>query len=200
MAPPNNPAVAKLTLLGNRDTREWVNTLHVAKTSGSMTGTDLHIICLAIKAWWDAAYKVVFPAGIVLDVIEARKLDPSDPLAEDFTTGLPSAGTNANTLLEAGNVTETISWRTGFAGRKYRGRIYIPGVAQAFANQDDRATSPLVALLTTAATQLILGVATAGPYELAVFHKFDNTYTAITQFVIEAILDSMRRRLPGRGR
>lgn len=200
MAPPNNPAVAKLTLVGNRDTREWVNTFHVHKTSGSMNGTDLHLLCLAFKAWWDASYKVCFPPAISLDVIQARKLDPSNPLSEDFTTGLPDIGTNANTAMEAANVTETMSWRTGLAGRKYRGRDYVPAIAEAYASQDDRATSPFVALLTTAATQYLASVLGVSGMEPVVFHAFDNSVTPIVSFVIEAILDSQRRRLPARGR
>jgi hypothetical protein len=201
MAPPNNPAVAKISLVGNRDTREWVNTYHVYKTAGSMDGGDLHNLCIAFFNWYNTFVKPQLLPSIVLDIIEARKLDPSNPLAEDFTTGLPLVGSNAETTTnEAANVTLATSWRTGLAGRKYRGRNYFPAIREDAVTPDDRINTAMVTALTGIAAQYLLAIAGAGSFEPVVFHKFDNSVTAITQFVIDAILDSQRRRLPGRGR
>jgi len=198
---PNNPAVAKVSFVGHRDTREWVNTFHVHKSTGALNAADLAAIASAFYNWWHNWYRLAFPASIVLDQIQVRKLDPTDPLAYDDTTSLPEGGTAGagSGILEAANVTQTISWRTGLAGKKYRGRNYIPGILEAWSS-DDRATSVLNTLLAAAADALITTVLGATVYDLGVFHLGPDTITDIVTFVIDAILDSQRRRLPGRGR
>jgi len=197
---PNNPLVAKVSMVGNRDTRQWVNTFHVAKTNGvPWNAGDLLTIATAFKAQWDGFWKPICGTIVDLDVIQVRKLDPSDPLALDYTTGLPSAGT-LGTALEAANVTLALSWRTGLAGRKFRGRFYFPSIADNQTTQDDRALSALVAAFNALLDNLWNAPVAAGPYELVVFHLVDSTFTAITSWVVDAILDSQRRRLPGRGR
>ncbi len=201
MAPPNNPNVAKVALVGHRDTREWVNTFHVAKGSPIVVG-DLQPIAEIFKTWWSGVYRLAFPPTVVLDQIQVRKLDPADPLALDYTTGLPEAGTyvvGAGESIEPGNVSLALSMRTGFAGRKYRGRFYVPSVMEGQRGNDDRVTSPWVTTYVSIVQQLLSAFLTT-IYLPAIFHRATNTWTAITSFVIDGILDSMRRRLPGRGR
>lgn len=202
MAVPNNPTVCKVSLVGHRDTREWVNTLHVQKSTGDMLAADLTNIAQEVYTWWHSNYRAAFPPAIVLDQIQVRKLDPSDPLALDYTTGLPEGGSSTLSpgTLEAANVTQTISWRTGLAGKKFRGRIYIPGIMEELTTADDRSTSPENAILAAAASAWLTISQSLGPYKPVIFHVASDLATTITSYVIDAILDSMRRRLPGRGR
>jgi hypothetical protein len=196
---PNNPQVAKITFVGHRDTRQWVNVFHAYKASGPVLRIDLINLANAYKAAWDASYKGSMTTNIVLDQIQCRKLDPLDPQAYDSTTGLPSGGTVASPC-EAANVTLTISWRTGLAGRKYRGRNYIAGVAEAFVTALDAITPAFLSAVSSVADYLFNAPLVAGGLVPCVFHLGPDTVTQIQSYVIEAIIDSQRRRLPGRGR
>jgi hypothetical protein len=196
---PNNPQVAKISLVGHRDTRQWVNVFHAYKASGPVILLDLINLANAYKAAWDAAYKTAMPGAIVLDQIQCRKLDPTNPLAYDSTTGLPSAGTRTD-VPEAANVTLTISWRTGLAGRKYRGRNYIAGIGENATTILDYITPAFLSIVSALADNLYNAPINAGGFVPAVFHLGPDTITAIQSWVIDAILDSQRRRLPARGR
>lgn len=200
MAPPNNPNVAKIALVGHRDTREWVNTFHVHKIGGgAITLADLLVLAPAYLAAWVAAYRTMVNGTIVLDIIELRKLDPSDPIALDYTTGLPSGGALGGTN-EAANVSISASWRTGLAGRAFRGRFFVAAINEAITTVLDTLTSAGVTQVTTLMDYLYNAPSVAGPFEPVIFHRATNLYTVITSYVIDAVLDSMRRRLPGRGR
>jgi hypothetical protein len=136
-----------------------------------------------------------------LDQVQVRKLSPTDPLAYDTTSGLPSFGTrNGGTEgIDPANVTLTMSWRTGLAGKKYRGRDYIPGIISNDSTQDDHVGSALAAILAVAAqayTASWIGTA----FRDVIFHRADNTITPVISWVIDTIIDSQRRRLPARGR
>jgi hypothetical protein len=197
MAPPNNPATARIAVVGHRDQREWVNTFHVAKPSGSLNIGDLNTIAGLMEAFVNN-YRAVWPVAVVADLILVRKQDPSDPIGVDHPLSPPLAGQRTGNLAPA-NVSITLSERSNFYGRKYRGRFYAPGLSEADLTTDDRANSALVSLLSSVIAQYI-ATWTSSTFIPIIFHKFDNTYTQVTAGVIEAIIDSQRRRLPGRGR
>lgn len=196
---PNNPQVAKISLVGHRDTRAWVNTFHAAKPSGPLARIDLLNLAGAYLTAWNTAYRPNMCNPIILDQIQVRKLDPLDPQAVDSTTGLPSAGTAPGSE-EPANVTLTLSWRTGLAGRKYRGRNYVAGIPTARVSATDTVDGLFVSQMSTLADNLYNAPINAGGMVPAIFHLGPDTWTAIASYVIEAILDSQRRRLPGRGR
>jgi hypothetical protein len=194
---PNNPLVCKVAFLYSRDTRTFVNVFHVADSTG-WDLTKMNNLAIDMHAWWSNQYKVYMPAGISLKQIQVRLLDPSNPLSVDYTTGLPESGSFASAM-ESANVTETISWRSGLAGRKYRGRTFVPGIAEAQVNQDDTSASGFVTALGIIADGLFNHVISGTRFPV-IFHIASNLFTRITSYVIENILDSQRRRLPGRGR
>jgi hypothetical protein len=65
---------------------------------------------------------------------------------------------------------------------------------------DDTITSALVGLLGTFAMQWLNTFGVNGSNgTLVIFHRNDNLFSTVRALVIESILDSQRRRLPGRG-
>jgi len=197
MPAPNNPLVVKVAMVFRADTRHFVNTLHVQDASG-WDLASMEALAAEVVDWWNDNYKDACSNQVNLEQVQVRLLDPSNPLAVDYTTGLPITG-NRSSIHEPYNVTTTISWRTGLAGRKYRGRIYVPGLTEDETNTDDTIASFVVTILAAAAQSLITRIG-ALTHNLVVFHVLTNTFTEITSYVIENILDSQRRRLPGRGR
>lgn len=202
--PEVNPRVVKVTLVFARDVRQSVNTFHVSKATPWLI-SEMSALRSVISAWYSASYKGILPTSVSLTQIQIRKLDPSDPLALDFNVTPAEAGTRGGGA-EAANVSVTMSERTNFAGRAYRGRMYVPGVIQTDIASNDTILSGLSAGLAAAISTLISQLIAAN-FNLAVWHRplliakpLDNTFTNVVAYVIENILDSQRRRLPGRGR
>lgn len=202
--PPNNPEVCKVSLIFQRDQREAVNTFHVARTVG-WTLPNMIDLANAVKTWYDLVYKLAIPTGVSLANIQVRLLDPLNPLAFDAPVSPVSPGTRAGTM-EAANVTAAMSERTGKAGRAYRGRMYVPGLVESDVGATDLLSSSIVTLLYNALANLSFGSLPVGDL-LAVFHRpgltpkpNDNKYDIVQTAVQENIVDSQRKRLPGRGR
>jgi len=197
LAPPNNPLVVRVAVVMQRDTRQIVNTFHVEKV-GAWAFTDLVTLASAVKTWWDTYYKPMLPTVYSLAQIQCRVYNPSAPLAYDLNVAPGDAGTRAVTA-EAGNVTLSMSERTGLAGRKFRGRMYLAGLGEPDVSTVDTVSSAVVALAANAMANLITGGLPSGNF-LTLFHRNTNTFTDVIAYVIENIVDSQRRRLPGRGR
>lgn len=197
MVAPNNPLVARISMLFTRDARTFVNTFHLARSTG-WTLAQLQQAVVDTASWWSLYYKQSQGAGVALAQIQGRLYDPAQPLAYDLNVTPPEPGTIASTL-EAANATATMSWRTGLAGRKYRGRMYVPSLVESGVNANDTLNAALLALLANAANRFV-GTWWSNQATPVVFHRSTNGLTLITSFVLDAILDSQRRRLPGRGR
>ena len=201
--PPNNPNVCKVALVFARDTRTFINTFHV-ENSVEWDFSAMQVLATDFRDWFDTYYEACISDEVSLTQVQVRKYDPTAPLAYDLPVSPPIAGTRPGECLP-GNVTCTMSWRTGLAGRRFRGRVYVPGISEADVSVFDEVSSTVINLLATAGVQLLTSALTAGA--LGVFHApkevpsaFDNTITQIVSVVLEDIVDSQRRRLPGRGR
>jgi hypothetical protein len=197
MPPPNNPHTARVALNVLRDTRHFQNTFHVARTDDAVLNVaDLGNINAAVKAWFDALYRTAFKATIVGQNVISTKQDPSDP--QQASLNITTVGNYGTGTDEPADVTAAVSWRTGLAGRKFRGRFYdfeVPSDAHTTA---DVMTGSYISTLASVAQGLLAQLASAG-FKLVIFHKADNTYTAVIGFIVDQLLDSMRKRLAGRG-
>ena len=193
---PDNPLVCKAAMIYRRDTRTFVNTLHFSRAGGWTIG-DMQQLASALVTWWQDELRDAVVSNVALVQVQVRQYDPDNPQAVDLNV-VPIPGLAAGAP-EPANVTSTISWRTGLAGKKFRGRIYVPGYAEGQTANDDTLISSVVTLLTQAASVFLLSTLPAGTNPV-VFHIADATFTQITSFVVEFILDSQRRRLPARGR
>lgn len=199
MAPPNNPQVARITYQMHRGTRVFENTFHVARSAG----WNLAALATAVDAaytLWNTYARVAMPSGISLYNVHGVVYDPTGfPYVYDHPVSPEIPGTLTGNIAP-GNASVTVSERANLAGRKYRGRLYWPGIPAANVNQDDSVNGAMITLLATFGTQLLAAFNNgAGTGSLSIFHRNTNTYHAVASIVLEAILDSMRRRLPGRG-
>lgn len=197
MAPPFNVDVVRVTIFGTRDTRQILNTFHVSN-AGGWTLASMAALAADTQTWISTQYKTLVSSPITWYLISVRHYNPSVPLAYDLSISPPIAATQAGPA-EAGNVTATLSLRTGLAGRRYRGRMYVAAISENHVSQTDLLTSAYVVLAGTVTQAFLTAMNTGGRF-LTIFHKLSNTYTNVTGYAIENIVDSQRRRLPGRGR
>lgn len=136
--------------------------------------------------------------GTALHTIRVTNI--SDAVQAQFTKDITPARPGANVSTDTpGNVTSTVSWRSGFAGRSYRGRTYMVDTPSDNITTLETINGTRAAALGTWGQALITGLASIG-HGLGVASFTHNALRGVISLVIDTILDSMRRRLPGRGR
>jgi len=182
---------------------QFVENVFHCKKSGGFDAATLNTLAGIFKTWWVAHVASTVPVGVVLIEVVATALDDETSPGITYTTDLPIGGTSGTDELPM-NVTVACTMKTGLRGRSYTGRIYhigLPPVAVVGSVLSSGAHTALLAAyeslrntLETASTplQVVSYRHANAPRPFAVA-------TQVTNFVIDSITDSQRRRLPGRG-
>lgn len=184
------------------DGQQVENVFHVR--SSTVAGiTEMTAAAAAYKSWWTDHGKPISPTTLALQSILVKTLStPIDPGIE-YTTGLPEAGTSSGAQLP-NNATLAVKWITAFRGRSYRGRTYHLGLmeTQVVGNTVDPGALGIIKAvyqglldgLTAAGIPLVVGSKIGAKVE-----RFVGLSTPVVALQIDPIVDSQRRRLPGRG-
>lgn len=199
MAPPNQPQIARITYQMHKGTRVFENTFHLARAAG-WSPTTLATAVDAAFTLWNTWARPALTTQVALYNVHGVVYDPLGfPYVYDHAVSPELPGTLSGASAP-GNVSLTVSERANLAGRKFRGRMYWPAIPQGNINTDDSVNAGIIALLASfSANFLTTFNSGTGTGSLSIFHRNSNTYHAVASIVLEAILDSMRRRLPGRG-
>jgi hypothetical protein len=197
MPPPNAPTTARVVLTVTKDVRQFINVTHMRRGDHAvLNAADVLAMANVIADWWQNSYRHSCSPGVVGLSVVATKQDPGDP--QQATVYINGPGDQPGFADEAANVTGAISWRTGLAGRKYRGRFYHFGPNGGQRNANDSFTGSWLTLATGVANYLIAHAISAA-MEVIIFHRGDNTATTVNQTIVDQLVDSQRRRLAGRG-
>lgn len=180
------------------------NTLYFRKDTGWLFN-DLADLCTDVFAWWGAEVAPLQSTSVALNTVRARDMSVQDGYITEVS---PSVGNNG---LKAGNsmpnnVTMTVKFSTGFAGRARRGRNYVIGLVEADITGDGvdiavagdwvGAYEALNAAVRASDPSITHVVASrANPFEPGLVGQ---TY-AVVDYSTDRIVDSQRRRLLGRG-
>jgi len=137
--------------------------------------------------------------GCNLDRVEARWLGSEPHKYGEFVPTNFEPGTQAGEL-DPGNAAICGTVKTGFMGRKYRGRNYIGGFTENV-TQGSTALSSLI----IAAGSIMLAVknytgTTPCPVHMVVASRKWLFLTDVISIFVNSAIDSQRRRLIGRGR
>jgi len=201
--------VVKIDFRGTLDQQRVSNTLYVQKTTGAVNAADLTNIGQTARTWWGSELAPTLSNAVTLREIYLSDLTVQNSFVLTYTANLPSQGQLTGAILP-NNVTFTVSLRTGNAGRSFRGRNYIPGIRGGdVLTSDPNLLSVTRSNALVAAYQQLISSTYFGttPYRLVVVSRFTNgqprasgVATPVTAILaIDRVLDSMRRRLPGRG-
>jgi hypothetical protein len=182
------------------------NIFHVQKGS-PFTLAQLQALRAVVDTWHNAQYKVEVSNIAILQRIRCKALDSLGAPMEDYTLPTPRAGTLSGTNLP-NNCTWCIKLSTGLTGRSFRGRWYIAGLTTAYYGADVNhvstvAVTNVIAVMTALITALVAGGYTLGVVSYMTGGAWRSTglFTPATGWVaVDTNLDSMRRRLAGRGR
>lgn len=180
------------------------NTLYFHKVSGwNVAGaTDL---ANELLTWWTAQYAPQLSSNLSLNEIAITDLSSATGFSHEQAAPVPNpTGGSIDDNLPL-NVALAVSFRTSNRGRSFRGRNYITGIpiSQVSGSLVD---GPFIASLQDAYEALI-GIASGLDASWSVVSRFhDNAprttgiATHITSaIIVDNVVDSQRRRLPGRG-
>lgn len=187
---------ARVEMIYNEGTQERANVFHVEVTGAA--DPDLAAIADAFDGH-DAAYGTALRTPItLLNRIVVTNISTS--LQSQYTKPItpPRPGT-ATGNSSPGNVTSTVSWRSLFVGRQFRGRTYMVETPIDQVTPSETINGARASALATWASNL-LGALSALGHVLKIASFTHNAAYGVVSAVIETILDSQRRRLPGRGR
>jgi hypothetical protein len=196
------PDVAMVEMRMTYDSQKIENTLYFFSAGGN-DETNMNQLGLDLLDWWTGHYK-----NIVVNNVQLREVVVTD-LSSD--TGLQISVPAVDALGDAGtdplpsNVAVSVSFRTANRGRSYRGRNYVSGIpVSALVGPNQLSPSYLTSVTSTyeAIPGLITGEQLWGV--VSRFHdndaRVEGIFTPITVVVmVDDVVDSMRRRLPGRG-
>lgn len=200
---------ARFELVYSQNGQIVENVFHIA-FGGSIDPTMLEDMAAVLKTWWDTEIKAIASTTVSLNVIKARDLTTEAGSAIEYTTGLPILGTNTSQAMP-NNSTLAVKWSTGLAGRSFRGRTYHVGMTANQLVDNNHLSSAAQVEFSTRYNNLVSSVETAGANLVVAsfYHGVDvdkkpipRTAAVITNIdnaVINATLDSQRRRLPERG-
>jgi hypothetical protein len=156
--------------------------------------------------WWLAEVNALQHAQVNLNEIYLRTL--LGPIAPEYTLVIeqPAPGLRVGSPMP-NNVTLAISFRSNTTGRSGRGRNYVVGLVEADVANNE-VNSGVVALWQAAYAKLFVG---EGYITSAVWSIYSRQqggedrlsgvlYPIFTVVATDPVVDSQRRRLPGRGK
>lgn len=185
-----------------QDEQQLENTLYFQReTPWSIAA--LEQLCIEVTSWWGDNYAPITTSQVELRAVKATSLQSDTAPAFERPTLIPG---DLAQPAEPNNVTLAIKFLTGGRGRSSRGRNYIVGLhVDAVTNNE---VNPVHAAQYIDAYLLLMDAGTISDGIWVVVSRFhDNapreeglaqqvTGVALTDFIV----DSQRRRLPGRGR
>lgn len=177
--------------------QDFVNVWYYRQVAGSLAApmTDL------ISAWQDQVqdlYMACMPAANVLDSLEIRGVtNPS--LGQDQAIGA-QGGQSGDALPP--QTASLVSWRTGFVGRRNRGRTYLPAPVETVQSAGTLSAGMLTAMADFAVAAIALqdpaNLGTAW-FHLVIYHHDLGTSTDVNSYLVRSELATQRRRRLGSG-
>jgi hypothetical protein len=155
--------------------------------------------------WWGTEMRSLQANTLSLVNVVATIMETENDPVVEVSSGLPQSGTSVNNSMP-NNVSVAISWKTNFRGRSYRGRTFHLGLTEAQVT-GSTVDAGAVTALTNAYAELMALPVDVGPAILCVASRWSHgvlreqgVATAVTSVLVNNVVDSQRRRLPGRGR
>jgi hypothetical protein len=205
MALPPAEGIAQAVFNYRQDGQEVKNVIHFGQTAPISTGT-LQQLAEDCEGWWRTFLRILQVSTLTLPSITIRDLGatPENPIFR--IVGAPQAGTQAPPGAP-NSVTIVLSMRTALAGRSFRGRIYHLGLPNAQIAVNAVQPTHVTALIAAYAELLNFPVGPGEtPWVPGVLSYYSGgalrptpVFTPAVVFTSDGVIDSQRRRLPGRG-
>jgi hypothetical protein len=173
-----------------------VNSVFNYYTPSSITSAQAQSIAIGFRDNVLTSYRACLTAAYFAEVIHVKDLSVANGVTYDLLLVGPYPGTRGGNDLP-GSVALVASWRTALSGRSYRGRTYLGPLAESDVSGDTAAASLTSAVAAFIAT--IIGYHPLGALLFSVASRHLHGINQIFAGIVDAIVDSQRRRLTGRG-
>lgn len=200
------PDTAQFRMQFTLNTEQCENVFH-CKSEDAWDSTKLNLVAGTFGNWWISEMRGLAHTGLTLRRVIGTDISVEGGDSVEWNEGLPVAGTGGSGAGLPNNCTLAVKWGTGHAGRGFRGRTFHMGLSSGQLSAPNTVDSTVLNniregydALRTALDNVVLNC------EFSVVSRYYNgairmpaLATPITGVSIENILDSQRRRLPGRG-
>jgi len=189
---------------------EAVNTVYF-KRAAEWSAATLQGLADAIQSWHNTSVRPLQGFDTTLQTLHLRDLTTENGIVHDETPGIIVPG-GVQEDSAANNVTMAVSFRTGLAGRSFRGRNFIVGLPKSHVVDNRVSAGNRGAWLVAYAELLTLGGAFGANWVVVSRYSGKDSQgkplpraagiaTTITSVIfVDDVVDSQRRRLPKRGR
>lgn len=203
--------VAAARLEGVVDGQQTINDLYF-RQPGGIFFADIQSLAVNLDAWFTTAFANMLSNQWSTVAVHLRDLTTEAGLVADFSSTPTTGGVGAEPT--PNNVAACISFRTGTAGRSYRGRNYIPAIPGTMVTTNTLDSDWMGDMAQAYGLLLEGGGALPGDWEWVVVSRYSGVDAdgkpiprvagiatpVSTVLFTNAIVDSQRRRLPGRGK
>jgi hypothetical protein len=179
-------------------------TTFAARHATGWGATELAALADAVDIYWSTFALPNLPATYTYINTHVRDLRTSVGLQHDSAAGAGN-GSEGGTPLP-NNVTVAVARRSGLAGRSARGRVFMPGITQTGLATENTITTSFRDTLLDLFNGFTTAISLVDWEEVILSRQHDGVslteatvYTVIEYAVVNLVLDSIRRRLPGRG-
>lgn len=184
---------------------EYVENVHHFVQGNPPAVEDMQALAEAYVTFFNAYLKGTLHSACSLVAVKCTDLTAQNSPGIEYTTGLPIAGTGQWDPMP-NSVTIAVKWITALRGRSYRGRTYHVALSEQQV-QGNALTSGYHTALTTAYGNLIYLVNGERDWFLAVATRVSGGVPrtqgevhGVIAHTVDPVIDSQRRRLPGRGK
>lgn len=198
------PQTVQVDMVGSLNGQVVTNCLHFVGSQNPDT-QNMGDLAAALVSWWNTAIKNIVTTTGSLTLVRVTDLATQDGEVVSYQTGLPIAGTASGDSLP-NNVSLCFTKRTNKRGRSYRGRYYHWGMTEAHVT-GNTVTGAVISQMINSLDLLKTMTVGTDIWALVVASRFQNgsqidpgVVTNVTGHTTDGVVDSQRRRLPGRGR
>lgn len=171
------------------------NVFHEAAVGGAATQADVDAAAVEGQVLFTIVHSTVaieafVSSEISLASVDARTIDPANPLAAHVTSGIAGTNTHAPVPLESAAVTTLY---TALASRRGRGRTFLPGLGEDLCVHG-RIPTGTANLLAGCYNAWLTYVSTAGNNVVVVWSHANNLGYEVTNCLTRTTLHHQRRR------
>jgi len=195
-------ATALVELVQSLDGQIIENTLYF-RSPIDYDATALELLAGTVAGWWTDQMKPLLSSALSLTSVKATALHDVTGPQFIYTTGLPATGDQSAAAMP-NNVSLCVSFRSALIGRSFRGRNYVPGIVESAVTLSSVSSGTASAIV--AAYETLQDVLPVGTNWVIVSRTTDHnpretgvTVPVVSVLVVDLVVDSQRRRLPGRG-
>lgn len=200
------PQVVEVELRYDFVDQQCENTLYF-KHDTLFTADQMRVLATAMETWWESSLSGYMHTAVALNSIKVSSLSSADAEAVIVT---PTASIHGGDSAEAlpFNASWAVKFTTDHRGRSARGRNYMVGLTRGSRETSNVVTTGYANGVVTSYTALLAGGETLPEgWTWVVLSRFAGnaprtagvTYPITGVGYTDRIIDSQRRRLPGRG-